>query len=125
MGNPFKTKEFKELQLKWYRKLKTKRVGFKDIEDANGNLLKQLDKRTNAYKTKEATEEFYYQLDSYLRENRLDINPIHYKMLSLYARGVKQIEIAKRLKRHKTTVYHVILRYRKLVVQNDNKPSDT
>lgn len=36
MSNQYKTKEFKDLQDKWYDKLKKK--GFEDIEQADGNL---------------------------------------------------------------------------------------
>ena len=75
--------DFKKLNQAW--KIKLKESGFIDVEDSKGNLI-QKDHRTNAFASKDATQEFFNALGEYLNTNVL--SPRDRFILELYSEGV-------------------------------------
>ena len=101
----------KLLQAEWYAKLKE--AGFKDIEDARGNL-RTYDRRTIAFENREQIEEFFRRLDAYL-EDHPDLPAIHRHILTRYSQGCFIKSIAQECGRHRWTVMDIIKRYKKVI----------
>jgi hypothetical protein len=78
----FKTKNFKELNAIWKEKLKES--GFEDIENEHGQIT-EFNPRSNAFKMRNATEEFYNLLRTYL--NTAVIPNRDRAILELYLEG--------------------------------------
>jgi DNA-binding NarL/FixJ family response regulator len=83
MANSYKTKEFKNLQSKWYAKLA--KEGFKDQEDAKENLIQQ-DRRTIAFDNRDMLRDFFLSLSAYLVHNRVPTRDR--KILELFSQGI-------------------------------------
>lgn len=106
---------FKALKKQWNEKLKLS--GFKDAEDENGNLI-QKDHRTNAFRSKDATEEFYESLSRYLNTNK-DITPRDRQILELYSEGFYisgKNSIMKQTGHCRRLIHYVIARHKKLII---------
>lgn len=76
---------FKKLKKKWDKKLTDS--GYDDIEYADGSLKSDGNRATIAWDNKEAIEDYYRKVDSYLVEHE-DIPPRDRAILELYAEGV-------------------------------------
>jgi hypothetical protein len=81
----WRTKEFQELKKKWDKKLTDS--GWNDIEYADGSLKSDGNRQTIAWDSKEAIEDYYRKVDSYLIEHD-DISSRDRAILELYAEGV-------------------------------------
>lgn len=104
----------KQLQLKWYGKIKAK--GFKDIEDNEGRLkswsgYKLSDNRTNPsvnnnYSSKlwKESQAEYYRLAGHFLHDMEFKSVTHRKVWELHASGLTMREIGKLLKIPKSTV---------------------
>jgi glutamine synthetase adenylyltransferase len=115
MTNPYQTKEFKELQAKWAKKLE--KDGFEDIETLDGKLkgISHADFFKAHYNQidAQAKEEYYRQAGYFLYEHKFK-NELERKIWELHLEGVGIREIVKVLKKRRHKVYkrmvHEILR---------------
>ncbi len=103
--------KLKLLQLEWYTRLRN--AGFRDIEDQRGNL-KNYDRRTIAFDNRDEIAQFFRRLDHFLTQST-ELPTEHFKILTLYARGVFIKTIAKECGRHRCTVMDIIKRYKKMI----------
>ena len=109
--NNFKSKEFKELQTKWYKKLKDD--GFNDLEDRYGNLF-QHNLRTIAWRNHDAIREFFFSLDEYLN---ITIVPDRDRtVLALWSDGMYLVDITKITEIPYPTIKKIIYKYRQIVL---------
>jgi len=102
-----------QLQCEWYAKLKMS--GFKDIEDANGEL-KDHSHRTISFEDWEAIMSFITELGHFI-ENDPKIPELHIKILTLYCKGIHIKEIASQVDRVSWTVSHIIKIYRDQILR--------
>ena len=101
--NPFKTKKFKDLQKKWYSKLKEE--GFKEIEDTNSDkeFIKTWDSKYFSIKYKaspdayEAKAEYYRAATSFLESHQFK-DVIEKEVWSMHAEGFSLRDTATELK---------------------------
>ncbi len=100
--------DFKALQIEW--RIKLEESGFVDQEDAKGNL-KNFDRRTIAFDNRELIQEFFTWLEHALTHGR--VPECDRPILELYAQGIHQTEMAKRLNLSRSTLFKVIDRYKK------------
>jgi DNA-binding NarL/FixJ family response regulator len=106
-----RTKQFKALERKWRKKLL--QSGFVDCEYQNG-ALKQHDRRTALFDDQEAVRQFFAALDEYLA-GEPELPKAHRKILELYTGGMRQVDIAKKVRRSRTTVQTTIYNYIKRI----------
>ena len=103
--------ELEKQQALWYEKLKSS--GFVDIEDHRQNL-KTPETRTIAYQNQDIILAFFLKLDSYL--NEVVIDDYQRLVLELYSDGVYITQIAKKVGRSRKSIYKVINRHKKEVL---------
>jgi hypothetical protein len=99
MSNQFKTKEFKELQAKWYAKLEKK--GFVDVEQDEDKLKAWHSHRfqnQNNTNDMEAKQEYYRMAGIFLYEHEFK-DDWERKVWELHSDGVVSSEISKILKK--------------------------
>lgn len=110
----FKSQQFLKLRAQWNKKLEDE--GFSDIE-SNRERLKEYDRRTLTFDTKEMVFEFFYRLDHFLTEHENDphIPELHKKILSFYSQGRQIIEIAKEVGLSDRTLRRILAPYKKLI----------
>jgi len=87
--------EFKKLQKKWYKKLKSK--GFVDIEiDKNFEIMSNYLQQTNVFTDVEAKQTYYYEAEHFL--NTYDFkDKLDKKVWKLHSEGQSRNEIMKKL----------------------------
>lgn len=111
----FQTKEFIELQEKWYSKLKE--TGFDDIEP-KGKVRRVINPRTIAFDNKEKITEFFDKVNTYL--NEVKIPPLHRQILSLYAQGMRfkgPKGMIHKVKRSDRVVRGIVKKYKLLILK--------
>jgi len=99
--NPFRTKKFKELQERWYKKLE--KSGFEDVEDMTLNepLLKNWDN----FRYRKVTPEEYESRTRYYSNCRDVLNTypferaIHRRIWELHTEGLSLRQIEKTIKK--------------------------
>lgn len=101
--------QLKAMTKEWAGKLADS--GFVDIEDRNGNL-KQYDRRAAAFQDREQVLDYFLKLDAYLQSDA-KIKARDRAVLSLYTEGISIVAIAKKLKKHKRTIFYTIKRHEK------------
>lgn len=103
--------QFKQLKLKWYRKLKDS--GFNDIEDTESpkEVLKLWDsvqfRRERTIKTFREKHR-YYQMTTYFATSHTFSSKFEERVWCMHSEGFPCREIAKKLKSNKDTVHKVI-----------------
>ena len=111
MSNQFKTKEFQELQTKWYKKLQQK--GFNDIErtdkigKAAGRLKTDaLENVSHSYSAHQFSikEEYYRLAGQFLHEHKFKTQ-VEKKIWELHSEGVSVRNIIKKLRHRGVTAY--------------------
>jgi DNA-binding CsgD family transcriptional regulator len=100
------------LQDEWYAKLEES--GFRDIEDARGNL-KQYDRRTIAFDNRDGILSFFRQLDHFLTAHP-DVPDQERQILELYSEGKYRTQICQILRLDDWSVLKVIRKYRKQLI---------
>lgn len=105
MSNQFKTKEFRELQSKWYKKLRQQ--GFEDLERKAGRLKTgALQNISHLYNTEQFNikEEYYRLAGQFLHEHKFK-SGIEKKIWELHSEGMSIRNIVKKLKHRGVTAY--------------------
>lgn len=108
----YQTKQFKELDSKWRKKLE--KSGFPDIEDGKGNL-KTYDRRTIAWDNRTRVSTFFTKLEAFLCDDD-SLGRRQKRILKLYAEGARVTEISKRTHVTKRYVHYVITKTRRLIL---------
>lgn len=120
--NP-KSKEFKDLQTKWYDKLED--AGFKDVEQDEDNLkvweshlmIKQFTPDTIMYTLE------YYSLARAFNHDHIFLSPYHKAVWQHHSEGLTTREISDLLKRRfrtqstsKNSIWRIINKYKKVML---------
>lgn len=119
MSNPYKTKQFKALQNKWYRKLK--KEGFEDVEDTNSpnEFLKKW--HTYDFKTKyqkgnaESITDYYRLASQFLHDYSFETGT-EKKVWELHAGGHSIRKIEKLLRIDRNRVHKIIRTIKKAMI---------
>lgn len=111
MSSPFRHPKFRELQSRWYDKLKES--GFNDIENKK-EKLKEYDRRTIAFDNRDAIRDFFIRLDHFITKSHT-LPPPHKKILELYSNGLYLSEIAQQMNCSRSKIKLVVYHYKKLI----------
>lgn len=114
MYNPYRSKEFKKLQSEWYKKLAD--TGFDDIEYANGQLY-QPNLRTLAWENRDAIQEFFDHVLSYLNDSTTQLTPTETTILNMWAFGHYLTEISAKIDMDYQKVAQTVYRHKKIVLE--------
>lgn len=119
----FKTKQFLELQKKWYAKLKDS--GFKDIEQGDKLLRHDGDwfhKHIVTLKYR-STQEFYTQCEQYLSKFKSK-GKQHKRIWQLFSEGKTLDEIAERVEYKRSQIHNIITQYIKVMEDERNNTKE-
>ncbi len=108
----YNSKEFKKLQISWYKKLKEE--GFENLEDVNENLYYP-NLRTIAWRNRDSIREFFFKLDDYLHKVK-GIPRKHRNVLKKWSEGIYLVEISKELKIPLPTCKQIVGKYKKIII---------
>lgn len=112
MPKYYQTKEFRDLNTEWRKKLELDE--FPDIEDENENLKKQ-DLRTQSYDNRDKIHDFFRKLDSYLSSTK-GIPRMHKMALNRYSKGKSFSAIATDMGISKSYVGQIIKKYKEKIL---------
>lgn len=121
-GNPFKTTKFKSLQAKWYNRLK--KDGFEDIEEfkEGADYLKKW--HCNYFQKKYhplafTARQHYFELAcAFLNDYQFQTD-LDREVWEMHCMGGTVRGIAKEFKRSSTFVNQIIIRIRKIMLENE------